>query len=210
MNIDIVDYYFDKIIIYSIENNKYELIKNNELLIRDEIKKIIDSNNDYLFTESFLNYLTLDSNMLFSLKALYSKKDSDKISVLCNYYQDIITEYKIKKISPDITVDRFVDIQDNITKDITSKAYSCVNHIFNEKGIINYKSLTFKRIVFIVLSYCHIYDRFNDFQELCNMFINNPNKILDDIYINSVKESDDAFINRVLIELNKGSKKLIK
>ena len=208
MEFDIVDYYFDKILIYSIENNTYEFIKKIEKEIREELKKIIDSNNDYVFTESLLNYLTLDKNIIDNLSCFY-KEDIYKIKPLCDYYRDINTEYKVKMISPDITLDRFVTTQDEITKEYTLKAYNCVNNIFNIKGIINHRSLTFKKIIFIILSYCHIKNSFDDFIELCNLFMNNPDKILDDLYINSVNDEDEVFINRILIELNSNYKKKI-
>ena len=61
----VVDYYYDKLLDYGTGYKKEEFIRKQDIRIKRELAHVIDSNYDYLLSDSFLCYL--------------SRQDQDKI-----------------------------------------------------------------------------------------------------------------------------------
>ena len=62
MNNNLVNEYYEKLFLYSSEYKTHKNIKKNKELLSFALNNIIDSHNDYLLSESIINYLSsLDS-----------------------------------------------------------------------------------------------------------------------------------------------------
>ena len=93
MNKKIVDYYYNKILFYSKNNNYYDTVKSNEKNIIDSLNIIVDNNLDYLLTDSFLCYICSENMVSLRLFRMYFNK-YELIGLLSSYIKSICNEYK--------------------------------------------------------------------------------------------------------------------
>ena len=85
MCINLNNYFYDKFLTYSINKKCYRSFKKNRKSIKESIDKIIDDHNEYILTESFIDYLT-DKNFPGVLKIKLSLVSQDLEKMQQNKY----------------------------------------------------------------------------------------------------------------------------
>ena len=192
--------YFNELLEYNkhyADNN--HLYEDKESEIYRYISKIVDNNLDYLLKKPFLIYLACSDYMLFELYSL-SHLEFTRRRVIIDYFAMEVT----------YLVDGFNDslLIGNMEEDERSAVYKAVSVISNlEKTFkrYHYRIMDAKTIVYTVLAYCYINNKMSNFDEIIDYFMNDPYKILDDLYMNDiiydigVRLTDDAskFIDRI-------------
>ena len=209
----LVDYYYGKLLEFSTGYKTHFFIIKQDFRIKQEISKIIDSNNHYFLTESVLCYISRNDHIIDTLKNIYTS-DLDRFKTLIEYYHDCMHEvYKNKYCSKgfkwkDLSHKRY-DIKkkvnystayllsDNITKE---KIDSAVEHLKYFYGHIVLKSEYIDKILCIILSYCHMNNTFDEFDDICNIFKLDTDYMIEDFELNKLDLDRrlDYLIDRVV------------
>lgn len=156
------------------------LYQGKEKAIYNYISKIVDNNLDYLLKKSFLIHLACSDYMLIDLHSL-SSDDSSRRRVIIDYFAMEVS----------YLVDGFNDclVIGNMEEDEKNALYKAASVIGNLKTTFkkyHYRIMDAKGIVYTVLAYCYINNKMNDFNEIIDYFMNDPYKILDDLYMNDI------------------------
>lgn len=214
MNKKIVDYYYNKILFYSKNNNYYDTVKSNEKNIIDSLNIIVDNNLDYLLTDSFLCYICSENMVSLRLFRMYFNK-YELIGLLSSYIKSICNEYK-NNDSDDYPL--YIQMLDSNYKECMIKAFNKVRKLYSDYNKFNYRLYDVEHIIYIVLAYALINNRTNDLEELYSVFLNDPYKTLDDLYINGIRDpedisldnKDELLIDRVISKIERNKKREIK
>ena len=67
-----IDNYYNKLLEYSYEFKHENDVEQMEYYIKDVIRKVIDNNEDYLLTDSFLNYIAYDHRYIVRFNNIIS------------------------------------------------------------------------------------------------------------------------------------------
>ena len=65
-------------------------------------------------------------------------------------------------------------------------------------------------MIYIVLSYCHLHNKINEFSKMYSELLNNKDMLLEDMKLNSITEIEDFIVRIVIILENNDKKKIIK
>ncbi len=211
-----IDNYYNKLLEYSYEF-KHEIdVKQREIFIKNVIKELIDNNEEYLLTDSFLNYVAYDHRYIRSFDYLASNDRLLKYNILDSYFDHINSDYISMGNHSQADFHLFTTKLDEYTKEGTMlaniyrtkmrdkyyyniNAYDILYHIFNS-----------------ILSYCYINKKMNEYEEICRPLINNPEDVLDYYYSNGVISSvmDHDYKNKfyylMIKMIEKENKKIIK
>ena len=205
MNNDLANKYYNKLLEYSsFYKKKRSVIKNKDYII-SILEELIKNNNQHLLTNSLLNYLCSSTLYIMDLDSLSSSELFDQIYVLTNYYREIIIDILNKKNN------MYIVLQDDDTKSATITAASYIkdiNYDLNYKYIDN--KLLLKRIIYLILCYCHINNKMNECSMLLNKTLNNYSLIIDDLDLNGLERLDDILTNRIMELLGNKNKIMIK
>ena len=201
-----IDNYYKKIYLFSKEYHNNKNINNKKDLIEFDIDFLIDTNREHYLTDSFLNYLSSLENVLNYFYYLTCGTTEEQIYQLFGYFQTIFTD-----------IDRNINstrrqLQDYNTSLSIQHALDLLKYIHNtEDGIIFENKRCFKNIIYIVLSYCFIKNRIDDFSSIICKYIQEPNLVIDDMVLNGIRidELNESFIKRIVSVIEE-NKKLIK
>lgn len=182
-----IDDYYNKILEYSYEF-KHEIdVKQREVFIKKVIKELILNNEEYLLTNSFLNYLACDHYYLANFHYLVSDNISLKYSILDLYFEHIDGDYYSMENHSQVDFHIFTKELNSNTSEATLlahayriKARNKYYYDVNAYGIFN-------SIFNSILSYCFINQRMSEYEEICKIFIDNPDDVLDYFYNNGAK-----------------------
>ena len=180
-------------------------------------KNIISENNDYLLTDSFLDYIVYygEYDLKESLEKLCGNTN-DKIVCLTKYFEKVFDEYFYRLEGHYYSYAQMID-NDLATsiKHISKILKECREYLI--EGFYGYDDLY--KIIYIVFSYYVLNKRQDNIYELCNVFLNDPQRVLDTLYINDVFgdedelstwESRDRLISYVTHKLDNRNVKEIK
>ena len=192
-----VDEYYNKILEYSYEFMHEIDVKQREDFIKKVINTLILNNEEYLLTDSFLNYLAYDHHYLANFHCIISDDIFTKYSILDSYFDHINSDYISRDNHSQVDYHLFTKELDLDTKKATllshayrTKARSKYYYDVNAYGIYYY-------IFNSILSYCFINQRMNEYEEICKPLIDNPDNILDYFYNNGAARTiiDNDFRN---------------
>ena len=205
MNNDLANKYYNKLLEYSSFYRKKRSVTKNKDYIISIFEELINNNNQHLLTNSLLNYLCSSTIFIMHLDTLSSSELLDQIYVLSNYYRAIVIDILNKKNN------MYVILQGDDTKSATKTAASYIkdiNYDLNYKYIDN--KLLLKRIIYLILSYCHINNKMNECTMLLNKTLNDYSLIIDDLNLNGIEQLDDILTNRIMELLGNKNKIMIK
>ena len=206
MQIDLVNQYYDKLYLSSVEYKELKNIKKKKEIIISSLNKVINSNNDYLLNDSLLNYLSSLDTIVYELNVLSSNSINLKIESLNHYYRSIIFDILNNVDST------YLKTLDTDTKFATNYAAILIR-IINSDVHKHYmgNKLLLKKLVYVLLCYCHINNRMNDYKNLCDKYVYDFSIIVEDMNINGLVQLDDLFVSRVIdIIESTNNKKTIK
>ena len=205
----VVDYYYDKLLDYGTGYKKEEFIRKQDIRIKRELAHVIDSNYDYLLSDSFLCYLSRQDNLLRSLEFLHTN-DIDRIKLLSNYFDVLLSEKYRYTAFPNGTSTRnliknkyFVPkenkysepyvLLDNQTKEVISFAVMKLQYAYHH--IVEFNAYTSK-VLCIVIAYCYINNKMDEFEELCSKLKLDTYYVLTDFEFNKI--DIDTKINQLI------------
>ncbi len=200
-----VDYYLERIKKYSKQYNNYMNQKKYFSEIRDMIQQLIDNNLDYILTDSLLNYVVHNGISSIRLYQL-TQGTTACIRSLSRYYKEIYTEFK-RENKEDYMY--YIKLLDKETNEACIKAYNYIQNLYLNYDRYHYRLYDVEQIIYIVLAYCHLNKKLNEFDNVCGIFINNPYDTLDDLYINDIRDpigsrisdNDELLIDRVITKI---------
>lgn len=214
----------------SITNLTYPSIKtlSNNYDIKDIIKNIIDSGNEFILKEEYLYCIILKAcdsdnfkDELAKILIGFTSKDNnitiDNIIDLYNdiyYFNDIDFYYNnLNKLRDFMYNDQIPLLKEfhELTDAIENKVY------LNEYFII-------RDIFFIILAYCIVHNKIDNYLEYCYPYIEYPYYILESLFLNGIimemvdpidntvnyVTNRDALKNYILSRLNQDKKRIIK
>ena len=176
-----------------------EELSNKKDKVLQVIRKVIDCNNDYLLTVSYLDWLLQYGDWLDSIKNFHDKDINVIIREFSYYYASIIDEYEDKGLEYD-GYKSFVNRQDEVTKEATKYATEGIT-LVSDAVKRNYHYDHYYKLTAIILAYCHVYKKLNEFKDIYRYVIENNEQILDDFKLNGIKSEiwcTDEFIYRVI------------
>ena len=158
--------YYNKLLSYSREHHGYyELIKEKEKDILDSLNKIIEANNQHILTDSYLMHIVSYSNFMVELRLHYEDNLAKQIRYISYYYNNILDDYYKNK--PYSEHNHFYTKSlDEITRKATLIANNHCNYIEEVYNDEKQDFYTIYKVTLIVLAYCHIYNKMNDFENI--------------------------------------------
>ncbi len=213
MNINLKEYYYDKFLYYAINNKCYRSFKKHKKEIIEYIDKIVSDHNECLLTESFIIYLT-NKDLYMKLGELATNDKYMIYEMLCNYYQELIKSFNYSSIDDktyitenDLTKYLGLETKRVLTETDLMFLKMCRMHDLN----IYYFALM-KLTVFYIISYCHINECMNKYDELINYYQGNMYKIKDEILLHGIDimNSNKELIDIVSSGLINRNKRMIK
>ena len=171
----VVDYYYDKLLDYGTGYKKEEFIRKQDIRIKRELGYVIDSNYNYLLSDSFLCYLSRQDNILRSLEFLHTN-DIDRTKLLSNYFDVLLSEkyrytafpngastrnlLKYKYFVPNkVNYSEPYVLLDNKAKEVISLAVTKLQYAYHH--IVKFNAYTSK-VLCIVIAYCYINNKMDD------------------------------------------------
>ena len=215
-NNQLIDVYYKKMLEYSIGYLCHHVYERKHEEIKELFRKIIESNNEYLLNESFLYYIARHYNGIQQLGSL-SNLELNKIEVLKIYYercineryQNVFNNAAINKrnnvpISPNYS-DVYLLLDEKIKENITM----ATNHIHYAINNLGVSHKFYQEIFGIILAYCHVYNKMDEFDVYYNKFINK--NMTEYFELNNIPNSTIYFLQKT-VSLLKGdfNKKVIK
>ena len=202
---DKVCYCYNKLIEYSVGyHTHFFLIKNNNL-IKEQIYKIIQEGYEDYLNDSTLCYLSR-TNCIIDKLNLICGSDMNRIHFLMEYYRECITErYSMLYSKPRFNKRRYT------TKKLPcnrSTSYSLLNNNDQDKITFatNYyhdvnqntddKYFYMESMSTIIFTYCILYDKVDEFKELCNMFYDNYDHLNESLVLNDLDVKGYSLIDR--------------
>ena len=181
-----IEEYYNKLLKYSYEFVHEKDVIQCEYFIKDNIKKLIENNEEYLLTDSFLNYIACNHRYIPRFNYINSNNISLKYEILDSYFDHINSDYISMEKHSQVDYHIFTKSLDLDTKKATllSKKY---RDIILSKYYYNIHAYEILYHIFnSILSYCYLNKRMNDYEEICSPLFDNPNSILDYYYNNGV------------------------
>ncbi len=198
---NIVDDYYNKLL--SIVHLKHEAIKSldvNDFRMKEVINDIIESGNEYMLKEEYLycfvniacNYNNF-KNKLMNLLYNYTVSNKDAVMYsLMSFYHDILyfneIDYRYNNLSK---IEMFID--NNQIPLLSEIKEQC--DIIEKKLNMN-DFFLIRDILFIILSYCVVNGRVEDFNDYCYQYVNHSNEVIDSLIINEIVIEVLDFDNR--------------
>ena len=204
MNTNLINEYYNKLYLYSSHYKATRNIKKNKDSIIISLNKMIETNNNYLLNDSLLDYISSMESLTTFINYLSSDSLEHKIDLLTHYYRNIIFEIlnNGKK--------EYLKLLDNDTKIATYHAAHLIKMINDDIDMIYIgNKILLKRLVYVILCYCHINNKMNEYNDICNNYINNFNTITDDLDLHGIEVLDGNFVNRIIYIISKGQNKKI-
>ena len=213
-----MEYIEDKIAYYNIRflyhfklNNTLrhfdlEKLDNN---MKIELDNILNYGYEYMLTESFMNYLTNScSYFLNDLSSIYDK-DRNKINEIVGYYFDDILRSLTRKKEMNEELPQFTELLEGNIKEAVIKARKSTDIIFANYEYNEEEIYIIRGTIISLLTDCFINNDMNNFNDLCNIVLDNPTLILDDIKLNGLDIEDDVVTNNRLVSIvkNKNNKR---
>ena len=204
MQIDLVNQYYDKLYLSSVEYKELKNIKKKKEIIISSLNKVINSNNDYLLNDSLLNYLSSLDTIVYELNVLSSNSINLKIESLTHYYRSIIFDILNNVDST------YLKVLDTDTKFACNYA-AIIIRIINSDVHKHYmgNKLLLKKLVYVLLCYCHINNRMNEFSKIYQDLFNKLDMIIEDMKLNNINDRDDFTVRTVILLENNDKKKIL-
>lgn len=181
-----IDEYYNKLLEYSYEF-KHEIdVTQREYFIKETIKKLIDNNEDYLLTDSFLNYVAHDHHYIAKFDYIVSNQPLLKYNILDSYFDSINGDYISMENHSQVDYHIFSKSLDFDTRKATLLAKEYRTKMRN-KYYYNLPAYDVLYYIFnSILSYCYINQRMSEYEEICRPLFDNPDDVLDYFYNNGV------------------------
>ena len=184
----IVNNYYDKLLKLSKNYKTNSFVKRNKREIICFLKFIIYKNNDYLLNDSILAYISRNEQIISSLKKLHGD-EYDLTHFLMYYYSAKLHESRGTN-----TRSLSYQLMDDDTKKLIDKANNYyVHYIAQNTKYLLPKTLLIERIIGIILGYCHLHNKFEEFDKIFDNVMDNPELIIDNLYLNGM-EHDSIFL----------------
>ena len=196
-----VDEYYNKILKYSEEVENDCFIKENEIKIKEILKKIIDTNNDHMLTDSFLCYMSIDKLILFELDSMCTDDIYLKVAYLIHYYDFSIYHFRRHEENKCT----YLRLLNEETRNAIIEACNYVEEI----NKLNNNRRFLIQMIYIVLSYCHINNRMNEFSKIYQDLFNKLDMIIEDMKLNNINDRVDFTVGTVILLENNDKKKIL-
>lgn len=201
-----VDYYFNKIDEARNYYNGVLLKKNNGKLdesrfmkpyspqekkrIRDSIQKMIYDNNDYLLTDSYLDYLGAGHNPSSYLDDI-NASTANRMNIITWYLYGVVNE--IKDLEEDGThYFRYIDFLDDNTK----KSAIFMDELIERNG--GRANSELHVLLMNIFAYCYINGVLDKLESVCDIFIADQERFIDDLHINQIIEGSIMWYERLI------------
>ena len=202
---DKIDYYDIRFLYHFKLNNTlrfFDLEKlDNDMKI--ELDNIISHNYEYMLTESFINYLTYNCTyFLKDLSSIYDK-DRNRIDVIVGYDFDDVLRSLTRKKELNEELPYITELLEGNIKEAVIKARKGIDIIFANYEYNEEEIYIIRGTIISLLTDCFINNDMNSFNDLCNIVLDNPTLILDDIKLNGLDIEDDVVTNSRLVSIVK-------
>ena len=211
-----IDDYYKRLLQYNNGSNiKNREIKKDRDQLEFYIKTIIENNNKNLLTDSIIRYTLTETNnkIIDVFKGFCSniRQDTYTFSFLCGYYTKLIYDVTIRNNDRKREYSILLDPQ---TKELLARLNDYLDHVLKDDYYDITDKVLINRICIGILSYCHINDKKDKFDNIVTDILNNINLIIDNFRVNGFKfidEVDEPFMEQIynLIE-HKTNKIMIK
>ena len=212
MDINLVDFYYEKFFFYAIKCGCHKSLIDNKNDIIKLIDKIVSNNNDYLLTESFISYI-VDINFLDNLSILANNDIYSKFELIGSYYQRLLAYFNYSSKTNETK-----EVENSLTTYLnnnTKNALIYANYLLSKLGgyscdLQSYDYALMELILINVLAFCHIDNCMEEFPQLIKYY-DDIDKSIDDIIINGIDlfENDNLLIERIINKVLDKNKRII-
>ena len=178
--------------------------------VRNYIYSLVNKGIDYLLTDSLIDYMCYEGIILKSLKKLNSG-NYQLIAFLVEYISKIDVALSFKEKGEEAHTYL-------IDKDFEEALSTISNSVY--KTIMNFQNNRYydvRYLIYITFAYYLINNREDNIYDMCNIFLNEPDRILDSIKINNVfkdeatnSEDEERLIDFVFSKLGSRSNREIR
>ena len=209
---NIKEYYYEKILFYCIKNKCHKFFRRNKKSIKELVEKIVNDHNEYLLTESFICYLA-NNEVNNNLNIIASNNKYAIYELFSLYYQELIKSFNYSSLDNktyirenDLT--KYLDMD---TKRVMTKTDLMFLKMCRMNDLNIYYFALMKLTIFYIITYCHINDCMNDFDNLLNYYQDDIYKIKDEIVIHGIDimDNNNELIERISSGINNKKKKEI-
>lgn len=200
MSNNLVKEYYDKMLDYSKEYGSEGFLRQHKNEIKQYLFEIINKNNNYLLTDSILNYLSSTFMVLTQLKAIAEDKEFYKMVFLHLYFETCLNGMFFG--TDGFTgATRFIKLMDDECHAALFDAHMMSNRLKQ-----NYRSLKYRRIMNDIISYtlahCFLNNKMHEFEVVCNNIISKADYIIDDLEMNKIGTNNADFDYRMISIFN--------
>lgn len=181
-----------------------------------QLESIIKDNLDHLLTESFINYLGRSKDIYMDLQRLHNDHYS-RIELLTEYFNNLFdAEALLEDDMSSVSGEVFFETLDSDLKNVIENICCRVFNLDNAMTISHQSMFDIINIINITFAHYVINNRESNIYEMCDLFLNEPEKTIDIININNVKEGNkystitNRLIDFVIYKLENRATKEIK
>ena len=180
---ELIKYYINKIKLH--HANHYRRYKySNSTIIEYErlLSIIIDKGLDYLLTDSFIDCLISTGRLYSGLRAI-GEEGKSMTTELTYYFDYLFDSRKLRQVECKFT---YYDLLDDDMKQAINIIYDKLFQYEKnfERGLYNFRAL--KEMILATFAYYVINFRKDNIYELCDIFLDDPEKILDYLCMNNI------------------------
>lgn len=197
-----IDKYYNKILRYSKEFDNDWYIEKNEKDIKYHLNEIIKLNKENIITDSVLCYISADHAVCCELYAYSNIDIFTNIDFIKFYYESFLDHF----IRGDIDYCPHFKL---LTDDVKNNVIASYN-IVKEIERLNLNRKVFKCMLYTTLSYCHVRNRINEFNNLWERLFNNKESIIEDMKLNDLRNPEDFSVRIINVLENSQNKRFIR
>ena len=159
-----------------------------------QLESIIKDNLDHLLTESFINYLGRSKDIYMDLQSLHNDHYS-RIELLTEYFNNLFVEAEalLEDDMSSVSGEAFFDTLDSDLKNVIENICCRVFNLYNVMTISHQSMFDIINIINITFAYYLINNREGNIYEMCDLFLNEPEKTIDIMKINDVNGEDNKY-----------------
>ena len=184
------DEYYNKLYHFAKSHHNKGNVSNNEGLIKGYIEKILNNGDEYLLTDSVLDFIGWVGKPAMIYLYELSEDQYEKTIMLKEYYQYVFIDMSRNDDRRESFVLRLDDDLRGKYEDVVNR----VNELEKHFQVYHFRFFDIRHIMHIVLAYYYLNKFEGNLNELCDIFLKDPYQTLEGLYLNEIRDRQGAYL----------------